>query len=94
MDRELRERVRSVLGDKLDVEVSVGFGPPRLELAAFSDGVDLLICGAHRLGALQGAAQMSVSDYLAAHCTCPILIVPGMQAPVEISVETQATRAS
>jgi nucleotide-binding universal stress UspA family protein len=94
IDRELRDRVRRVLGDKLDVEVSVGFAPPRLELAAFSDGVDLLICGARRLGTLERAVHRSVSDYLASHCSCPVLIVPAAQTPGEACSAVRVARAS
>lgn len=94
MDSELRDRVRRVLGDAIDVEVSFGFAPARLELAAFSDGVDLLICGARRLGVRRRAVRTSVSDYLAAHCTCPVLIVPAAAAAPSTADGVQGARTA
>jgi nucleotide-binding universal stress UspA family protein len=79
LDRGLRQRVRAWLSD-VEVDVEAGFAPPRLELAAFSDEVDLLICGPRLLRTLGRLEEHSIGDYLAGHCTCPVLIVPARPA--------------
>ncbi|HET9074841.1 MAG TPA: universal stress protein [Solirubrobacteraceae bacterium] len=75
MHRALGERVRRALGPQISLEVSVALGPTRLELVAFSDSVDLLICGAQHLGLGPGSELGAVAEDLARRCTSPVLIV-------------------
>jgi nucleotide-binding universal stress UspA family protein len=90
LDRTLRQRIFASLGKRVTPEISIAVGPSRLGLVAFSDGVDLLICGAGHLGFLADG-QVNVTDYLASRCTSPVMIVPaeprsGAPATAQVAV--------
>jgi nucleotide-binding universal stress UspA family protein len=57
-----------------DVDVTVGFA--RDELAALSADVDVLVCGSRHEGAVKRVLLGSVSEYLARHSACPLLVTP------------------
>jgi nucleotide-binding universal stress UspA family protein len=46
-------------------------------LAAFSETVDLLICGSRPHGIVRRVALGSTTDYLSRHCACPFVITTG-----------------
>ena len=62
------------LGD--DVEGDVVCGGPREELVRFGENLDLLVVGSRGYGPLGRLFHGSVSDYLARHSPCPLLILP------------------
>ena len=51
-------------------------GPPATVLAQVARGADLLVVGSHGRGALARAFLGSVSQRLAQHPPCPVVIVP------------------
>jgi nucleotide-binding universal stress UspA family protein len=57
-----------------EVDVTVGFA--REELAALSEDVDVLVCGSRHAGAAKRVVLGSMSDYLARHSACPLLVTP------------------
>jgi len=67
-------RARERLGYLGDAEVSVVIGTSGKTLAAFSDTVDVLICGSRSNGIVRRVALGSTSDYLSRHCACPLII--------------------
>jgi nucleotide-binding universal stress UspA family protein len=69
MDDELR-RLRGLDG----VEGDVTYGEPSEELAAFSDGLDLLIVGSRSYGPVGRLFNGSTSNYLARRARCPLLV--------------------
>jgi nucleotide-binding universal stress UspA family protein len=71
-----RERLGQL--DGVDLEAAVG--PTGPELAAFSEDVDLIVCGSQQNGALRRIALGSTSDYLARHARCPLLVTPTTDA--------------
>jgi nucleotide-binding universal stress UspA family protein len=71
MDDELR-RLRRVQG----IEGDVTYGEPSEELAAFSDGLGLLIVGSRGYGPIGRLFNGSTSNYLARRARCPLLVLP------------------
>jgi nucleotide-binding universal stress UspA family protein len=66
------------LGD--DVEGDAVYGGPREELVRFGDNLDLLLVGSGAHGPLGRVLHGSVSDYLARHAPCPLVIMPRASA--------------
>jgi nucleotide-binding universal stress UspA family protein len=56
------------------VDVTVGFA--REELAALSEDVDVLVCGSRHEGAVKRVVLGSMSEFLARHSACPLLVTP------------------
>ena len=71
--RHAIERLRD-LGD--DVEGDAVPGEPREELVRFGENLDLLVVGSRGYGPLGRLFHGGVSDYLARHAACPLLVVP------------------
>ena len=71
-EREASERLSS-LGN---LEGRVAVGPPRDELVAFADDVDLLVVGSRGHGRLRRLLLGSASAYLARTARCPLLVLP------------------
>ena len=71
---------RERLGQLDDVDLEAAVGPSGPELVAFSDDVDLIVCGSRHTGALRRIALGSTSDYLAHHARCPLLVTPNTDA--------------
>ncbi len=68
------------LGD--DVESDAVYGGPREELVRFGENLDLLLVGSRGYGPVGRLFHGGVSDYLARHAPCPLLILPrGSLAP-------------
>lgn len=72
-ERGAHERLRALTG--ADGRVCVG--PPRDELRAFSEHVDLLVVGTRGQGPLRSFLLGSTSAYLARTARCPLLVLPG-----------------
>lgn len=62
------------LGD--DVEGDAVYGGPHEELVRFGEGVDVLLIGSRGYGPLGRVFHGHVSDYLARHAPCPLVIMP------------------
>jgi nucleotide-binding universal stress UspA family protein len=67
-----RRRLGPVNGAPVDV--TVGFA--REELAALGEDVDVLVCGSRHEGAVKRVVLGSMSEYLARHSACPLLVTP------------------
>ena len=72
-----RERFAQVNG----IEVEHVYGAVRDELVAFSQTVDLLVCGSRRNGPVRRLAFGSTSEYLTRHVDVPLLIAPSTDTP-------------
>jgi nucleotide-binding universal stress UspA family protein len=70
-------RARAGLGYLGDAEVRVAVGMAGESLAAFSETVDLMICGSRHRGIVRRVAVGSTTDYLSRHCACPLIITTG-----------------
>jgi nucleotide-binding universal stress UspA family protein len=64
----------SGLGD--GVEADAVYGKPRDELVRYGENLDLLLVGSRGYGPLGRLFHGSVSDYLARHAPCPLVILP------------------
>jgi nucleotide-binding universal stress UspA family protein len=80
--RDRREAAAQRLVERgRDLGVAVSFlvwtGAPgeSIVAAAESEGVDMVLVGAHTRGRLGRLVMGSVSEYVARHATCPVLIV-------------------
>ena len=62
------------LGD--DVLCDAVCGAPREELVRFGENLDLLVIGSRAYGPLGRLFHGDVSDYLARHAPCPLMILP------------------
>jgi len=72
-------RVREALGGlarDVELEVEVRTGDPAEGIVAASQDVGLLVIGSGGRGARRGALLGSVSQHVAAHAACPVLILP------------------
>jgi nucleotide-binding universal stress UspA family protein len=75
-------RARDQLGELGDLDLGVVIGATGEELAAFSETVDVLVCGSRHNGIVKRVALGSTSDFLARDCACPLIITPAaVQTP-------------
>jgi nucleotide-binding universal stress UspA family protein len=74
------ESVRTRVGDLAPVETQLIEGPaaPAILRVAEEDGVDLIVLGSRGQGQLAGLVLGSVSNAVAQHATCPVMIVHGL----------------
>lgn len=78
--REVVERaVQEVLGDEPDVDVTIDVleGAPSLRLLELDAGAEMIVVGSRGRGGFAGLLLGSVSQHLAEHCRCPVVIVHG-----------------
>lgn len=61
----------------VEVVVSVSLGAPRDLLVEASQGAELVVVGARGLGRLGQLVLGSVSQYVATHAGCPVVVVHG-----------------
>lgn len=73
-------RATARLPEGVAVRETRGFGPPGEALEDISRDRDLLVCGAHGRGTLGRLLFGSVSETVAAHPGCPVVIVPAAAA--------------
>ena len=74
----LDDAVAKVQGDgRVPVVRHVEYGPPIKVLMAQSEGADLLVVGTRGHGRVSGLFLGSVSQYLAVHAPCPVMVVHG-----------------
>jgi nucleotide-binding universal stress UspA family protein len=77
-----------------DAEVSVAVGTSGEQLAAFSESVDVLICGSPNNGIVRRVALGNTSDYLSRHCACPLIITTAaVQEPARTVPSDRLARA-
>ncbi len=74
--------VAEVLGDATDIEIekTIAEGSPAQVLVDAAQGADLLIVGTRGHGGFAGLLLGSVSQQIAHHAPCPIVIVPRAKA--------------
>jgi nucleotide-binding universal stress UspA family protein len=86
------ERARRTAG--VSVRSRVGVGWPTAELVGPSRQADLLVVGSRGLGAFTGLLLGSVSQHVAEHAACPVVVVRGEstypQLPVLLGVDGSA----
>lgn len=75
--RDATARV-SALHPHLDCHVVVRDTDPATMLVELSKAADLLVVGTHRTGRLRGWVLGSVSQFVAAHATCPVITISGV----------------
>jgi len=75
--RLVADVVREELGEDPpgDVRTSIGRGPAAGVLLDAADQADLLVVGSRGLGGFKGLLLGSVSSKMAAHASCPVVIV-------------------
>jgi nucleotide-binding universal stress UspA family protein len=77
--REVVEKeIENVLGaapEGLDVSVEVILGPASLRLLDFGDIAEMIVVGSRGRGGFTGLLLGSVSQHLAEHARCPVVIV-------------------
>jgi nucleotide-binding universal stress UspA family protein len=73
-DNEEIASARETIGYLGDAEVTVAVGTSGETLAAFSETVDVLICGSRNNQIVRRVALGSTTDYLSRHCACPLII--------------------
>ena len=86
---QLDELGDDVLGDAV-------YGGPREELVRFGENLDLLLIGSRGYGPLGRLFHGHVSDYLARHAPCPLVILPRASVaihPLNIADRTEASVA-
>jgi len=73
---------REHLGELGDVDLGVVIGALGEELAAFSETVDVLVCGSRHNGIVRRVVLGTTSDFLVRDCACPLIITPAaVQTP-------------
>jgi nucleotide-binding universal stress UspA family protein len=76
--RELVDKAASESGDPApEVIVIVTTGNPAEELVRASQDADMVVVGSHGRGGFGGLLMGSVSNQVAQHAACPVVIVPG-----------------
>jgi nucleotide-binding universal stress UspA family protein len=83
------QRLRAQAGQALmavasDADVEVVRGNPRGELERFSKRVDLVCVGARRCYSTRRSLLGGVSEHLARHAACPLLVTPWRAAYVDL----------
>jgi nucleotide-binding universal stress UspA family protein len=73
---DLVARTREELGKLDNVELDVVAGSAEAELVAFSEQVDLLLCGSRHNSAIKRLTVGSTSDHLAHNAKCPLIVTP------------------
>jgi len=75
--KALTETVKGVLGPDpgVVVRLTVTEGHPAFVLTEAAQGADLLVVGSRGHGAFAGMLLGSVSEYCAAHASCPVVVV-------------------
>jgi nucleotide-binding universal stress UspA family protein len=73
---DLVARTREELGSLDNVELDVVAGSAEEELVAFSERVDLLLCGSRHNSAIKRLTVGSTSDHLAHNAKCPLIVTP------------------
>lgn len=72
------DEVETVLGSdraSLDIEIAVREGPASLQLLAYDEAGDMIVVGSRGRGGFAGLLLGSVSQHLAEHARCPVVIV-------------------
>jgi nucleotide-binding universal stress UspA family protein len=73
-ERRIRETL-SGLGPEVEIRVENGDPGERICAVAVEEGVDLVVVGSHDVGTLRRVLGGSVSDDVAHHAPCPVLLI-------------------
>ena len=85
---ELLEDANARLNELSDVEGRAVFGLAGEELAAFGDGLDLLVVGSRGYGPMRRLVLGSTSTYLERHARCSLLVLPRLAKNPTVKDET------
>jgi nucleotide-binding universal stress UspA family protein len=93
IEQSLARTVDEVLGDARpgDLRIKALAGPPAEILVTVSHGAYLLVVGSRGGGGFGGLRLGSVSDRVAEHAECPVLVVHDEQPPADPAAGTSAT---
>jgi nucleotide-binding universal stress UspA family protein len=72
--RRIREKL-SELGPDVEIRVESGDPGERICTVAVEEGVDLVVVGSHDVGTLRRVLGRSVSNDVAHHAPCPVLLI-------------------
>jgi nucleotide-binding universal stress UspA family protein len=72
-ERHIRETLR--LGPDIEIRVESGDPGERICAVAVEEGVDLVVVGSHDVGTLRRVLGGSVSNDVAHHAPCPVLLI-------------------
>jgi nucleotide-binding universal stress UspA family protein len=90
--RDHLAEVVAALPDTVTAEPVVVVGNPERELAAVTEGVELMIVGSRGYGPHRAVLLGSVSGGLVRDASCPVIVVPrGIETPLEELFPTAAT---
>lgn len=75
--KEVLEKAKGIIGDVLHTEYELRVGDPAKIILSYSKdkNMDLIVMGSRGLGAIKQIIMGSVSQYLATHAECPVLVV-------------------
>lgn len=73
-ERRIRETL-SELGPEVEIRVESGDPGERICAVAVEEGVDLVVVGSHDVGTLRRVLGGSVSNDVAHHAPCPVLLI-------------------
>ena len=73
-ERRIRETL-SELGPEVEIRVESGDSGERICAVAVEEGVDLVVVGSHDVGTLRRVLGGSVSNDVAHHAPCPVLLI-------------------
>lgn len=88
---ELIARTEARHGNLEGIRFNVAVGLVNEELEAFSEQVDVLVCGSRHNDAVRRIMLGSTSDYLAHHAQCPLVITPNTVTGSDTPDPTEAT---
>ena len=74
--KEVVDKAKATLDDDLVVEAEIANASAGHALVEASEGADMVVVGARGLGGFKGLLLGSVSQQVAHHAKCPIVIVP------------------
>ena len=80
-ERDARDVLEKLIGDleprepAVDVRISISKGNPAKVLIDMSQGADLMVVGSRGHGGFAGMLLGSVSQHVAAHAACPVVVL-------------------
>ncbi|MBB5335741.1 universal stress protein [Pectinatus brassicae] len=75
--KEVLEKAKGIIGDLPNTDYELRVGDPAKIILSYSKdkNMDLIVMGSRGLGAIKQIIMGSVSQYLATHAECPVLVV-------------------
>lgn len=92
--QDLIAHTRAELRTLEDAQLEIVVGSPGPDLTAFSEQVDVLVCGSRHNSFLRRVVLGSTSGHLAHHADCPLIVTPAPIERAEPTVEGQSSSAA